>query len=213
MKRIIFLFFFFNNNHQVDFSDQLLINFKEVINFVPTVYKSCLDILNNKYLIGATFCASLFLTYQNKKSIPFLRSMQNIKNLNKEKRFEEICKKIDYMDENCLVLKIKRLNPMSLEEQRSVLLLLLEKDKNDFLNLMYPGNKRKKLSDIDRLMSIPPVGCAESNILKEIEKEERLPIKDSIVMTVKYYPMYLLHSCELILLLCFGRFLNRSVFN
>lgn len=213
MKKIIVFFFFLNNYYPVNFSDQLLINFKEVVDFIPTISKYCLDIVDNKYLMGFIFCASLFHTYQNKKSIPFLRSIQNIKNLNKEKRFEEICKKIDSIDHNCLIFKIQNLNQFSAEEQRNILLFLLAKDKNSFLKLMYPGNKEKKIDDIDRLIAIPPIECSESDILKKIEKEEQLEIKDRIMLAIKYSPMYLLHSCELILLLCFGRFLHHSISN
>jgi hypothetical protein len=212
MKKFIIFLFFFNNYGAVDFCDQLLMGLRTAINTIPKIPQNSLNLLQSNYCIGAGISAFVYLTYKDKKSIPFLRSIKNINIAKKQKQSNELYLKINNMaakNNVCLLEKIMKVsNTFAREDAFENKLSDKIKDltEDGLFDLIYPrmdvGEDKEQR-----------VNCALREVFKNINNEENLSIFDlkNIKLQLKYYGIYAINTCELILLLCFGSFLHKNL--
>lgn len=191
-KQIIIVFFLLNNYYCMDFYDKLCSQLRSIINLVPTIYNNSQMILSNKYTVAITALPFIYLTINNKRSIPIYRSIEKIKELNKEKSVDETIKKIQNMDKNCLLTIVQKYNFKNEKDEKIITPLkqLLLYDRKIFYKLMYPKQMRKNnIEDFDGLIAELSEDCILTNILKEIKNNEQLSLNDWFLLNCTYVPM------------------------
>jgi hypothetical protein len=219
MKKILMLFLVFSNYYSGDFYDKICNVIRQGINTLPEIGEDSLELLKNKYVIGLGLAAVALNSYKKKKSIPFLRIIENIKHAKKEERSEKIFLKIKEMNKNndeCLLAKILEVEGkmMRFDPARGGDAIEGELkneieafSKNEVLNLMYGKSEGE-------LIAYKKKKCVLREIFKKIDNEEDLSLFnwDNIKSNFKYYTQYVINIFELILLLSGIKYVQNIIY-